>query len=437
MIKKLNDEQQNAQEKMINFIKSKENFFLLSGGAGTGKTYTIGSLISHLQKHNKRLWIACSAPTNKAVKVIRNSTKRWNTHNIDYGTIYQFLGLKMEYNDEGKKVLVEGKRSKISQYDLIIIDESSMISSKLWNLLKQIVVKHNLKIIFVGDNAQLNPVNEEESIVFSKVYNKAELIEVMRTKSYNPVMDLIASARAKVFDFETELLLENSYSLDKTNGVWILNRNQWLQQIIRAFQSPKYQENPDYVRTIAWTNRTVNYLNQYIRNAIYKSPDKPFVLGERLIASDTIFDHVKEDEIIINNSDEFEVVKIRKTISEDDYSIWQLRVKDSNGKYHFIQVIDESSQLQFKATLKQLAIEAGIKQRNKAKNPWVDYWTHKNRYASVNYAYSLTSHKAQGSTFDNVFVAQNDIFCNPNLIERYRSLYVSYSRTSQRLFINN
>ena len=53
------------------------------------------------------------------------------------------------------------------------------------------------------------------------------------------------------------------------------------------------------------------------------------------------------------------------------------------------------------------------------------------------YAYSLTSHKAQGSTFDNVFVAQNDIFCNPNLIERYRSLYVSYSRTSQRLFINN
>ena len=105
----------------------------------------------------------------------------------------------MEYNDEGKKVLVEGKRSKISQYDLIIIDESSMISSKLWNLLKQIVVKHNLKIIFVGDNAQLNPVNEEESLIFSKVYNKAELIQVMRTKSYNPVMDLIASARAKVF----------------------------------------------------------------------------------------------------------------------------------------------------------------------------------------------------------------------------------------------
>ena len=80
MIKKLNDEQKNAQEKMINFVKSKENFFLLSGGAGTGKTYTIGSLISYLQKHNKRLWIACSAPTNKAVKVIRNSTKRWNTH---------------------------------------------------------------------------------------------------------------------------------------------------------------------------------------------------------------------------------------------------------------------------------------------------------------------------------------------------------------------
>ncbi|NES84049.1 MAG: ATP-binding domain-containing protein [Moorea sp. SIO2B7] len=48
----------------------------------------------------------------------------------------------------------------------------------------------------------------------------------------------------------------------------------------------------------------------------------------------------------------------------------------------------------------------------------------------------MTSHKSQGSTFGNVFVAQGDICRNHNQVERYKSLYVSYSRASDRLLIN-
>ncbi len=435
-LKFLNSEQTEVKEEMRHFLKTREKFFLLSGGAGTGKTYTIGALIAHLQAENERLWIACSAPTNKAVKVIKTSTKQWQTHNIDYGTIYQFLGLTMDYDEEGSKVLVEGKMSTMDKYDVVIIDESSMVSSKLWHLLKQIVRENHLKIIFVGDNAQLNPVNEDESPVFSQVTLRTELTQIMRTQSYNPVMDLIQSARAKVFDFEQELLLENSYNFEKTNGVWILNRQQWLKQIIRAFQSPNYYDNPDYVKVIAWTNRTVNNLNDYIRNALYHNTKERFVIGERLIATETIFDYINEKDIIINNSEEFTVIKIRKSVSEDNYNIWQLQVLDSVEDTHWIQVIDQSSIKNFQTNLRDLADEARTKQMTKCKNPWTDYWKHKNRYANVNYAYSITSHRSQGSTFNNVFVAQNDIFCNPNLIERYRSLYVSYSRTSERLFVN-
>ncbi len=433
----LNPEQNAAKEQMLQFLKSREKFFLLSGGAGTGKTHTIGALIAHLQAQEKRLWIACSAPTNKAVKVVRNSTLKWQNHNIDYGTIFQFLGLTMDYDEDGSKVLVEGKRSTIDNYDLVLIDESSMISANLWDLLNKIVKKNKIKIIFVGDNAQLNPVNESESLVFSQVQNIAQLTEVMRTNAHNPVMDLIESAREKVFNHEQELALINAFSEDKINGVWVLdNRNQWLEQIIKAFKSPKYKNNPDYVRVIAWRNVTVNYLNNYIRNSIYDNPNEPYVKGERLIASDTIFNPASVEEILINNSDEFEVIKASRSVSEDGYAIWILKVIDSDKKDYVIQVLDQSSQSDFEKRSKELAYESRIKQQNRAKNPWTDYWNHRNRYALVNYAYSLTSHKAQGSTFNNVFVAQNDIFCNQNLIERYRSLYVSYSRTSERLFVN-
>lgn len=432
----LNPEQNAAKDQMLQFLKSREKFFLLSGGAGTGKTHTIGALIAQLQAEQKRLWIACSAPTNKAVKVIRNSTQKWQNHNIDYGTIFQFLGLTMDYDEDGSKVLVEGKRSTIDNYDLILIDESSMISSNLWDLLNKIVLKDKIKIIFVGDNAQLNPVNESESLVFSQVQNTAKLTQVMRTNAHNPVMDLIQSAREKVFDHEQELALINAFSEDKMSGVWVLDKNQWLDKIVKAFKSPKYKDNPDYVRVIAWRNVTVNYLNNYIRNSIYDEPHLPYVRGERLIASDPIFNPASVEEILINNSDEFEVIKASKSVSEDGYNVWILKVIDSEQKDYVIQVLDQSSQSDFEKRSKELAYEARVKQRERAKNPWANYWNHRNRYALVNYAYSLTSHKAQGSTFNNVFVAQNDIFRNQNLIERYRSLYVSYSRTSERLFVN-
>jgi len=44
-LKFLNSEQTEAKEEMRHFLKTREKFFLLSGGAGTGKTHTIDSLM--------------------------------------------------------------------------------------------------------------------------------------------------------------------------------------------------------------------------------------------------------------------------------------------------------------------------------------------------------------------------------------------------------
>ncbi len=314
MLKTLNPQQNAAKGKMRQFLKSDAQFFLLKGGAGTGKTHTVGALIAHLQAEDKRYYIACAAPTNKAVKVLKSSTQKWGTHNIDYGTIYHFLGLTMEYDDEGSKVLVEGHRSTINKYEVVFLDEASMVSSKLWDLLNQIVARYEVKIICLGDNCQLNPVNEPDSPVFSEINQIAELTQVMRTDQNNPVMDIIQAARERVFNNDRHLLMHSSFTPDKMNGVWVLNRGKWLDQMIRAFQSPKYKHDPDYVRAIAWTNRTVNHLNQYIREAIYEDANEPYLPGERLMATDTIFDPVDGEEIILNNSDEFEVVTARQSL---------------------------------------------------------------------------------------------------------------------------
>ncbi len=57
--------------------------------------------------------------------------------------------------------------------------KTSMISSSVFHSLMKVIGKIRGKIIFTGDRYQLNPVNEEESAVFS-LENNVELNTIHR-----------------------------------------------------------------------------------------------------------------------------------------------------------------------------------------------------------------------------------------------------------------
>jgi hypothetical protein len=56
-------------------------------------------------------------------------------------------------------------------------------------------------------------------------------------------------------------------------------------------------------------------------------------------------------------------------------------------------------------------------------------------FANVNYGYSITTHKAQGSGFYNAYVDLNDILLNPKPNEAYKCAYTAVTRTSNELHI--
>ena len=57
-------------------------------------------------------------------------------------------------------------------------------------------------------------------------------------------------------------------------------------------------------------------------------------------------------------------------------------------------------------------------------------------FADISYGYCITTHKSQGSTFNNVYVDMNNIiFKNTNMEESYRCLYTAITRTSDKLGI--
>ena len=55
-------------------------------------------------------------------------------------------------------------------------------------------------------------------------------------------------------------------------------------------------------------------------------------------------------------------------------------------------------------------------------------------FADISYGYCITTHKSQGSTFNNIYVdLKNIIEKNSNVEESYRCLYTALTRTSKKV----
>jgi ATP-dependent exoDNAse (exonuclease V) alpha subunit len=57
------------------------------------------------------------------------------------------------------------------------------------------------------------------------------------------------------------------------------------------------------------------------------------------------------------------------------------------------------------------------------------------KFAQLNYGYSITVHKSQGSTFNNVFIDISDILENNNIEETSKCLYTAITRCSDMLVL--
>ncbi len=107
---------------IMSHIKNGYNF-LLSGGAGSGKTYTLVQVIKQVIEENPNAKIACMTYTNAAVKEI---DERVNNKNLSTSTIHDFLWDKIKhFQKELKASLIdlandeEVKRIKITGTDSI------------------------------------------------------------------------------------------------------------------------------------------------------------------------------------------------------------------------------------------------------------------------------------------------------------------------------
>jgi exodeoxyribonuclease V alpha subunit len=157
----LNNDQRIAAQNAFRFSIS-----LMTGGAGTGKTYTIRSVIKVAERIGLNYELA--APTGKAAKRLEQSVGG----DREAQTIHRLLKF------DGKTYQKEAIET-----DLVIIDEISMVDVTLMYYLLRAIDYSRTRVLLVGDNNQLPPVgpgNVLRDLVDSQAIPTTELQQNIR-----------------------------------------------------------------------------------------------------------------------------------------------------------------------------------------------------------------------------------------------------------------
>ena len=265
----LTEDQQLALSRLKSFTHCQDKFFRLTGYAGTGKSFLMCHYIKWLQSEG--ITFVAATPTNKAAKSLRNLADL-SELNLEVKTIAQLLGQQPELNEQtGKEEFICNDSPDLTGYNVVIIDEFSMVNRENF---KEIVnaARESLltKVVFVGDAAQLPPVNEKKPIVATSdlIEREATLTKVVR---YEGELAHVAE-QIRSNPKYTRVIYPFTTSSDKS--ILCVRRGEWLERAYALFESEKYQVNPDYVRFLAWRNLTVESLNKFVRSKLWGVPYK-------------------------------------------------------------------------------------------------------------------------------------------------------------------
>lgn len=399
-------DQQNAMDALNTFLCDPvETVFVLSGYSGCGKSTLVRTLIDSLPGFMKaaklinpqfpNYELALTATTNKAAENLGRITGG------EAGTIHSFLGLRVNTDFKtGVTTLIPKNRDVLEHY-MLVIDEASYIDSQL---LQFIFSKtKNCKIVFVGDPAQLTPVKSSGTPVFEANFSGAALTTVVRQAEGNPIVDLSTKFRNTVNSGEFFKFVPDG------DSVRYLDRDSFNTAIEVEFSRPnwRYQDS----KILGWTNKCVVAYNHFVRNHVKGDPH--FAVGDYAVCNSFLSvgrKSIKTDQLveitgISADCEEMGVLGNKFKLDGDIEAFMPKSLADKNARIKLAKADNE------------------IWRVSEIESSWVD----------LRAAYAQTVNKAQGSTYDEVFIDLDDISrCNSG-DQIARMLYVAVSRARTRV----
>jgi exodeoxyribonuclease-5 len=381
----LSDKQQSAVKNILGWYQGGNNQYITLGGyAGTGKTTLMGFLSKVLREKDKKIKIAFCSFTGKASRVLQRKLRDTNSiYKYDYtGTIHRLI-YRPVTDDKGEVINWERMATDEFLYDLIVVDEASMITRNIWNDL----LSFKKPILAVGDHGQLPPIDGNFNLMENP---QLRLEEIYRQQINNPIIKVSEIAR-KYGRIPVEEFSNTVKKLDKKNP----DTGELLESMFESYDTD--------TMVLTGYNRSRVRLNQGIRQLLGFETPTPSQ-GDRVIClknnhKEEIFNGMMGTvlNVIEGNLDGYEYYDAEIELDEEDYPYFGKISKDQFGQQSTINNVIDSVDL-------------------------------------FDFGYALTVHKAQGSQAKRVVVFEERFSRMDDEMWR-RWLYTAVTRAVEELYI--
>ena len=429
--------------------------FLLTGYAGTGKTFLLRTIADLAQRAGLRVELMAS--TGRAAKVLSASTGR--PASTIHRTIYR---ASAQMQEEGGSFQLG--RVSTTPPTLFIVDEASMISGDtgemtpfgsgnlLDDLLSYVWSADEAKLIFVGDTAQLPPVGTPLSdalnaeVLTSRyglhVYGM-ELREVVRQKRGGILHNAtqLRELLDEYADEDPEEILPIHLETEGWRGIFPVEGGTFIETLDEAYR--KYGEEECLV--ICPSNKLALECNHAIRSSVLFYEEEPVVRGERLIVARNNYHYTKRPDRsdFIANGEIIEVQRIGRHYYEyglhfADATIYLPDRDDSLEVRLLLTSLEDPTPQRSQAERQRLfeliaadyADIPSVTDRRKAirRDP---FWG----ALEVKYGYAVTAHKAQGGQWACVFVDLSFVGYLPEDRNLVRWIYTAITRATKRVYL--
>ena len=461
---------------------------LFEGAAGTGKTFTMSYVLKTLSKKYK---LAMCSPTHEALSVIRQTLTTaginfaespdeygYGGNNIIIKTIASYLNIKMQRDlENGTESFEEDRNGVTLNCDILCIDECSMISKELIQMMiKKLGIQFKM-VLFIGDEPQLpSPSDGEEGNGLFQLPFKYSLTQVVRQKEGSSLLNIAWWIRSFILAKNTvyvpsQLLTEqlhNNFDIFLTR-----DQNEFINSYLNNTSTSKYigtytnnltDEYNLYIRNLAVMGyQNLNYevypfrlsldtidetdIEKSNRTYITQDPSEyqEFFVGEYLKAAEI---NQRNNKVYHQNGDIFRIqdLTLREHIvtietpgtglyeqaSRQEYSLKYWCITDTDGK--IVNVVRREDQLLHKELISKLYQEA---QRTTGKRRFYKYMSFKEKFTKVNYLFASTLHKLQGKTCEDLYLDVRDLdkYYRNQPLTVYKLIYVALTRPTSRIHI--
>lgn len=408
----------------------------ITGGPGTGKTTSISRFIHIFLMLFPDSKIVLTAPTGKAAarmsesllvysERIEDPVVKENYLKIKSKTLHRLLGIQ-----KNNTVSSLSDDLKIP-YDVVIVDESSMIDISLMGKLFH-STGSDTKMIFLGDKNQLSPIGAGS--VFGDLCSTArlnqfphedfDLINKLADNEILTIEDRLDVSERSILSGNV-IELQNSYRFSDTEGIGKLSRsilNGEIKELNKYYISDNTADTDVFI--------TENIENEFAENLL------------------DLYEEYAQEEDIKTAFSKLNRIKVLCSVTEGKYSVGyfnrliETRLKEKrliNPDTYFYDkqaiIITENDY--------QLGLfngDIGIVRSDKESGGFYAYFQLSelkkvscNEIKRFSTAYAMSIHKSQGSEFDNAVVVLNDVE-NTGFLTR-ELIYTAVTRAKKRVLI--